>query len=63
MTNVEFGPHISLSYRFIFDFQPQGVTITLDDGSKESADVLVGSDGIWSAIRCQMYNEGRFGQL
>lgn len=36
----------------------KGVTITLEDGRKESADVLVGSDGIWSAIRNQMYDEG-----
>jgi zeaxanthin epoxidase len=35
-----------------------GVTVNLADGSTAGADVLVGSDGIWSAIRCQMYNEG-----
>jgi zeaxanthin epoxidase len=36
----------------------KGVDITLADGSVVDADVLVGSDGIWSAIRNQMYNEG-----
>ncbi|CAB9496739.1 Zeaxanthin epoxidase, chloroplastic [Seminavis robusta] len=35
-----------------------GVTVNLADGSTADADVLVGSDGIWSAIRCQMYGEG-----
>jgi zeaxanthin epoxidase len=35
-----------------------GVELTLGDGTVKSADVLVGSDGIWSAIRAQMYNEG-----
>jgi len=35
-----------------------GVSITLADGSIVSADVLVGSDGIWSAVRSQMYSEG-----
>jgi zeaxanthin epoxidase len=36
----------------------KGVTATLADGTKVKADVLVGADGIWSAIRNQMYNEG-----
>lgn len=36
----------------------QGVTVRLDDGSSVEADILVGSDGIWSAVRAQMYNEG-----
>jgi zeaxanthin epoxidase len=36
----------------------KGVTFTLGDGSTASADILVGSDGIWSAIRAQMYKEG-----
>ena len=36
----------------------KGVTVNLADGTTADADVLVGSDGIWSAIRCQMYNEG-----
>jgi len=36
----------------------EGVTVELGDGSKVEADVLVGSDGIWSAVRAQMYNEG-----
>jgi len=35
-----------------------GVTVKLTDGSTAEADVLVGSDGIWSAVRAQMYNEG-----
>ncbi len=34
----------------------KGVTVTLKDGTAD-ADVLVGSDGIWSAVRAQMYNE------
>ena len=36
----------------------KGVQFQLADGSFREADVLVGSDGIWSAIRSQMYNEG-----
>jgi zeaxanthin epoxidase len=36
----------------------KGVTFDLSDGSTASADVLVGSDGIWSQIRAQMYKEG-----
>ena len=32
-----------------------GVSIQLGDGTTETADVLVGSDGIWSAVRAQMY--------
>jgi len=35
----------------------QGVTVNLEDGSTAEADVLVGSDGIWSAVRAQMYGE------
>lgn len=35
-----------------------GVEITLADGSKVDADILVGADGIWSAVRNQMYDEG-----
>lgn len=36
----------------------KGVTVTLADGTTTDADILVGSDGIWSTIRAQMYNEG-----
>ncbi|KAG7342458.1 FAD-dependent monooxygenase [Nitzschia inconspicua] len=36
----------------------KGVKVTLADGQKVKADVLVGSDGIWSAVRNQMYKEG-----
>jgi len=35
-----------------------GVTVSLDDGESIEADVLVGCDGIWSAVRNQMYREG-----
>jgi zeaxanthin epoxidase len=35
-----------------------GVDVTLADGTIVDADVLVGCDGIWSAVRNQMYNEG-----
>jgi zeaxanthin epoxidase len=35
-----------------------GVTVNLEDGSRVDADILVGADGIWSAVRSQMYNEG-----
>jgi zeaxanthin epoxidase len=34
-----------------------GVTVNLADGNTADADVLVGSDGIWSAVRAQMYGE------
>ena len=36
----------------------KGVTVQLSNGESVEADVLVGSDGIWSAVRNQMYNEG-----
>ena len=35
----------------------EGVKVTLADGSTADADILVGSDGIWSAVRAQMYGE------
>ena len=35
-----------------------GVAVTLGDGTTVQSDVLVGCDGIWSAIRAQMYDEG-----
>lgn len=35
----------------------QGVTVNLEDGSTAEADILVGSDGIWSSVRAQMYGE------
>lgn len=34
-----------------------GVTVKLADGTTVDADVLVGSDGIWSAVRAEMYGE------
>lgn len=34
------------------------VMLKMGDGTSHEADVLVGSDGIWSAVRAQMYNEG-----
>lgn len=34
-----------------------GVTLKLASGATASADMLVGSDGIWSSVRAQMYNE------
>eukprot|EP00968_Pinguiococcus_pyrenoidosus_P011557 scaffold935_cov248-Pinguiococcus_pyrenoidosus.AAC.16 len=34
-----------------------GVSVTLSSGAVEKADVLVGADGIWSAVRAQMYGE------
>lgn len=36
----------------------RGVTVTLANGNTAKADILVGSDGIWSAVRNQMYEEG-----
>jgi len=35
----------------------KGVSVTLADGTDEEADILVGADGIWSAVRAQMYGE------
>ena len=36
----------------------KGVNLELADSSTEYADVLIGADGIWSAVRNEMYNEG-----
>jgi len=36
----------------------EGVSFKLENGDEGDADVLVGCDGIWSAVRNQMYNEG-----
>ena len=33
------------------------VTVTLANGQTDTADILVGADGIWSAVRAQMYGE------
>jgi len=41
-----------------YSLTPSGVEAQLADGSSVAADVLVGADGIWSAVRAQMYNEG-----
>jgi len=35
----------------------KGVTVNLADGTATDADILVGSDGIWSSVRAQMYGE------
>jgi len=35
----------------------KGVTVNLANGDTAQADMLVGSDGIWSAVRAQMYGE------
>lgn len=35
----------------------KGVDVHLADGSTVDADILVGSDGIWSAVRAKMYGE------
>lgn len=37
--------------------QDGGVTVRLQDGREVEADVLIGSDGIWSAVRACMYGE------
>jgi len=41
-----------------YDHTDDGVSVHLGDGTTVAADVLVGSDGIWSAVRAQMYGEG-----
>lgn len=41
-----------------YENKPEGgVTVKLADGTTVDADVLVGSDGIWSAVRAEMYGE------
>ncbi|GMI01839.1 hypothetical protein TrST_g10433 [Triparma strigata] len=35
----------------------KGVTVNFSDGTSADADVCVGSDGIWSSVRAQMYGE------
>uniref|UniRef100_A0A0G4H6P7 FAD-binding domain-containing protein n=1 Tax=Chromera velia CCMP2878 TaxID=1169474 RepID=A0A0G4H6P7_9ALVE len=34
-----------------------GVTVRLASGATQKADILIGADGIWSAVRTQMYSE------
>jgi len=41
-----------------YENHDSGVTVKLSDGSTAEADILVGADGIWSAVRAQMYKEG-----
>ncbi|CAE7354821.1 unnamed protein product [Symbiodinium natans] len=41
-----------------YDNHDNGVTVHLSDGTTEEADILVGADGIWSAVRAEMYKEG-----
>jgi len=41
-----------------YENHEEGVTAKLGDGTTVEADVLVGADGIWSAVRAEMYNEG-----
>lgn len=41
-----------------YENHANGVTVRLGDGTTEEADILVGADGIWSAVRSQMYKEG-----
>ena len=41
-----------------YDDSGDDVRVTLDDGSTHAHDLLVGADGIWSAVRAQMYGEG-----
>jgi len=41
-----------------YENHDSGVTVKLESGETVEADVLVGSDGIWSAVRAQMYDEG-----
>eukprot|EP00929_Paragymnodinium_shiwhaense_P008630 TRINITY_DN112585_c0_g1_i1.p1 TRINITY_DN112585_c0_g1~~TRINITY_DN112585_c0_g1_i1.p1 ORF type:complete len:574 (-),score=147.65 TRINITY_DN112585_c0_g1_i1:230-1951(-) len=38
-----------------------GVIATLENGKKVHGDVLIGADGIWSAVRAQMHNNERQG--
>ena len=35
----------------------KGVTVKFEDGTHADADLCVGSDGIWSSVRAQMYGE------
>uniref|UniRef100_A0A7S1L894 FAD-binding domain-containing protein n=1 Tax=Alexandrium catenella TaxID=2925 RepID=A0A7S1L894_ALECA len=41
-----------------YENHDKGVTVKLADGATVEADILVGADGIWSAVRSQMYKEG-----
>eukprot|EP00472_Partenskyella_glossopodia_P002963 CAMPEP_0197524920 /NCGR_PEP_ID=MMETSP1318-20131121/10348_1 /TAXON_ID=552666 /ORGANISM="Partenskyella glossopodia, Strain RCC365" /LENGTH=441 /DNA_ID=CAMNT_0043078021 /DNA_START=323 /DNA_END=1648 /DNA_ORIENTATION=+ len=36
-----------------------GVKVKYDDGSSETADLVVGADGIWSQVRAQMHNQDK----
>ena len=40
-----------------FDYDANGVCITLADGNKVTGDVLVGADGIHSTVRAQMFGQ------
>ena len=40
-----------------FDETPDGVTAHFSDGTQANADLLIGADGIWSAVRAQWLPE------
>mmetsp|Transcript_12424 Transcript_12424/g.42978 ORF Transcript_12424/g.42978 Transcript_12424/m.42978 type:complete len:539 (-) Transcript_12424:77-1693(-) len=45
------------------DSHESGVQIILASGATADADVLVGADGIWSAVRAQMFGEGALREM
>ena len=40
-----------------FDTDENGVTLTFDDGARETADVLIGADGVHSVVREQLFGK------
>ena len=40
-----------------YSYAPSGIVVTTETGEEVAGDVLIGADGIWSAVRATMRQE------